>query len=191
MVLSSPMSVMAADEDRETVSEQEDADFSDGSDVTETPAPEPETPSPEPETPSPEPETPSPEPETPAPEPETPTPAPETPTPAPETPTPAPETPTPAPETPTVTPADPTATPTPTPAPTDVTETEATKKLVEKIDKLAKETLTLKHAAEVKELRKEYDSLADEQKTFVTNYDLLVGFEKRIAELHSLMIFLQ
>ena len=171
MVLSSPMSVMAADEDRETVSEQEDADFSDGSDVTETPAPEPETPAPEPETP--------------APEPETPTPAPETPTPAPETPTPAPETPTPAPETPTVTPADPTATPTPTPAPTDVTETEATKKLVEKIDKLAKETLTLKHAAEVKELRKEYDSLADEQKTFVTNYDLLVGFEKRIAELQK------
>ena len=165
MVLSSPMSVMAADENIETVSEQEDTDFSDGSDVTETPAPEPETPAPEPEAP-----------ETPAPEPETPTPAPETPTPAPETPTPSPET-------PTVTPADPTATP--TPAPTDVTETEATKKLVEKIDKLAKETLTLKHAAEVKELRKEYDSLADEQKTFVTNYDLLVGFEKRIAELQK------
>ena len=174
MVLSSPMSVMAADENIETVSEQEDTDFSDGSDVTETPTPE---------TPAPEPETPTPAPETPAPEPETPTPAPETPTPEPETPTPAPETPTPAPETPTVTPADPTATP--TPAPTDVTETEATKKLVEKIDKLAKETLTLKHAAEVKELRKEYDSLGDEQKTFVTNYDLLVGFEKRIAELQK------
>ena len=174
MVLSSPMSVMAADENIETVSEQEDTDFSDGSDVTETPTPE---------TPAPEPETPTPAPETPAPEPETPTPAPETPTPEPESPTPEPETPTPAPETPTVTPADPTATP--TPAPTDVTETEATKKLVEKIDKLAKETLTLKHAAEVKELRKAYDSLADEQKTFVTNYDLLVGFEKRIAELQK------
>ena len=59
MVLSSPMSVMAADENIETVSEQEDTDFSDGSDVTETPTPE--TPAPEPETPTPAPETPAPE----------------------------------------------------------------------------------------------------------------------------------
>ena len=182
MVLSSPMSVMAADEEIETVSDFDDgsgADLSDGSDATETPAPEPE-----PETPAPEPEpdtpAPEPEPDTPAPEPEpdTPTPEPETPTPEPDTPTPAPSTPT-----PTVTPADPTATP--TPAPTNVTESEAAKKLVAKIDALAKETLTVNHAARVRELRAEYNSLPTEQKAFITNYNLLVGFESRIAELQK------
>ena len=84
---------------------------------------------------------------------------------------------------PTVTPSDPTATP--SPAPTNVTESEAAKNLVAKINALAKETLTVNHAARVKELRAEYDSLPEDQKKFVTNYDLLVGFESKIAELQK------
>ena len=147
MVLSSPMSVMAADEHIETAS-----DLGDGSDTPDTPAPEPDTPAPEPDTPTPEPDTPTPEPDTPTPE-------------------------------PTVTPSDPTATP--SPAPTNVTESEAAKNLVAKINALAKETLTVNHAARVKELRAEYDSLPEDQKKFVTNYDLLVGFESKIAELQK------
>ena len=187
MVLSSPMSVMAADEEIETVSDFNDgsgADLSDGSDAADTPAPDTPAPDPEPDTPAPDPEpdtpAPDPEPDTPAPDPEpdTPTPEPETPTPEPDTPTPAPSTPT-----PTVTPTDPTATP--TPAPTNVTESEAAKKLVAKIDALAKETLTVNHAARVRELRAEYNSLPTEQKAFITNYNLLVGFESRIAELQK------
>ena len=190
MVLSSPMSVMAADEEIETVSDFNDgsgADLSDGSDAADTPAPDTPAPDPEPDTPAPDPEpdTPTPEPDTPTPEPDTPTPEPDTPTPEPDTPTPEPDTPTPTPSTPapTVTPTDPTATP--TPAPTNVTESEAAKKLVAKIDALAKETLTVNHAARVRELRAEYNSLPTEQKVFITNYNLLVGFESRIADLQK------
>ena len=190
MVLSSPMSVMAADEEIETVSDFNDgsgADLSDGSDAADTPAPDTPAPDPEPDTPAPDPEpdTPTPEPDTPTPEPDTPTPEPDTPTPEPDTPTPEPDTPTPTPSTPapTVTPTDPTATP--TPAPTNVTESEAAKKLVAKIDALAKETLTVNHAARVRELRAEYNSLPTEQKAFITNYNLLVGFESRIADLQK------
>ena len=183
MVLSSPMSVMAADEEIETVSDFNDgsgADLSDGSDAADTPAPDTPAPDPEPDTPAPDPE-----PDTPTPEPDTPTPEPDTPTPEPDTPTPEPDTPTPTPSTPapTVTPTDPTATP--TPAPTNVTESEAAKKLVAKIDALAKETLTVNHAARVRELRAEYNSLPTEQKVFITNYNLLVGFESRIADLQK------
>ena len=68
---------------------------------------------------------------------------------------------------------------------TNVTESEAAKNLVAKINALAKETLTVNHAARVKELRAEYDSLPEDQKKFVTNYDLLVGFESKIAELQK------
>ena len=65
MVLSSPMSVMAADEHIETASDLGDGSgevISDGSDTPDTPAPEPDTPTPEPDTPTPEPDTPTPEP---------------------------------------------------------------------------------------------------------------------------------
>ena len=100
MVLSSPMSVMAADEHIETASDLGDGSgevISDGSDTPDTPAPEPNTPAPEPDTPAPEPDTPTPEPDTPTPEPDTPTPE------------------------PTVTPSDPTATPEPTVTPSNPT----------------------------------------------------------------------
>ena len=179
MVLSSPMSVMAADEDIETVSDFDEGSSEVISDVSDTPAPEPDTPAPEPDTPTPEPDTPTPEPDTPTPEPTT------TPTDPTATPTPADPTATPTPADPTATPspADPTATP--SPAPTNVTESEAAKNLVAKINALAKETLTVNHAARVKTLRSEYDSLPAEQKTFVTNYNLLVGFENKIAELQK------
>ena len=181
MVLTSPMSVMAADEHIETASDLGDGSGEVISDGSDTPAPEPNTPAPEPNTPAPEPDTPAPEPDTPTPEPDTPTPEPDTPTPEP-TVTPSDPTATPSPA-PTVTPSDPTATP--SPAPTNVTESEAAKNLVAKINALAKETLTVNHAAKVKELRAEYDSLPEDQKKFVTNYDLLVGFESKIAELQK------
>ena len=185
MVLSSPMSVMAADEHIETASDLGDGSGEVISDGSDTPAPEPNTPAPEPDTPAPEPDTPTPEPDTPTPEPDTPTPeptvTPSDPTVTPE-PTVTPSDPTATPE-PTVTPSDPTATP--SPAPTNVTESEAAKNLVAKINALAKETLTVNHAARVKELRAEYDSLPEDQKKFVTNYDLLVGFESKIAELQK------
>ena len=198
MVLTSPMSVMAADEHIETASDLGDGSGEVISDGSDTPAPEPNTPAPEPDTPAPEPDTPTPEPDTPTPEPDTPTPeptvTPSDPTATPE-PTVTPSNPTATPE-PTVTPSDPTATPdptvtpsdptaTPSPAPTNVTESEAAKNLVAKINALAKETLTVNHAAKVKELRAEYDSLPEDQKKFVTNYDLLVGFESKIAELQK------
>ena len=70
MVLSSPMSVMAADEHIETASDLGDGSgevISDGSDTPDTTAPEPNTPAPEPNTPAPEPDTPTPEPDTPTP----------------------------------------------------------------------------------------------------------------------------
>lgn len=174
MVLSSPMSVMAADEEIETVSDFDDGSSEVISDGSDTPTPEPDAPAPEPDTPTPEPDTPTPEPDTPTPEPDTPTPEP-TVAPTDPTATPSPE--------PTAAPADPTATP--SPAPTNVTESEAAKSLVAKINALAKETLTVNHAARVKALRSEYDSLPAEQKTFITNYNLLVGFENKIAELQK------
>ena len=76
MVLSSPMSVMAADEHIETASDLGDGSGEVISDGSDTPAPEPNTPAPEPDTPAPEPDTPTPEPDTPTPEPDTPTPEP-------------------------------------------------------------------------------------------------------------------
>ena len=97
MVLSSPMSVMAADEHIETASDLGDGSGEGISDGSDTPAPEPNTPAPEPDTPAPEPDTPTPEPDTPTPEPDTPTPE------------------------PTVTPSDPTATPEPTVTPSNPT----------------------------------------------------------------------
>ena len=88
---------------------------------------------------------------------------------------------------PTVTPGDPTETPSPTVTPGDPTgvpeEDQAVKKVVEGIEALAKEKLTLKHEAKVKELRTAYNALTDEQKKKVTNYQQLVKFEKQISAL--------
>ena len=177
MVLTSPLSVMAAEEDV-TMSSEGDV-FGDGSEGTDTGTDTP-TPTPNPDTP-----TPTPNPDTPTPNPDTPTPNPDTPTPNPDTPTPNPDTPTPEPgfddggkTTPTVVPTN-----TPTVAPTQIPE--AVQSLIDSINALAGQTLTLNQAAKVQELRAAYNKLSAVQKSLVTNYSLLVGFESKITELQK------
>ena len=192
MVLTSPLSVMAAEEDVTMGSEGDE--FGDGSEVTDpgtdTPTPDPGTDTP---TPAPGTDTPTPDPgtDTPTPDPgtDTPTPDPGTDTPTPDpgtdTPTPNPDTPTPAPgfddggkTTPTVTPTNkPTVTPTQIPV--------VVQSLIDSINALARQTLTLNQAAKVQELRAAYNKLSAEQKSLVTNYSLLVGFESKITELQK------
>ena len=147
MVLTSPLSVMAAEEDVTMSSEGDE--FGDGSEVT-----DPGT--------------------------DTPTPAPGT-----DTPTPNPDTPTPAPgfddggkTTPTVAPTN-----KPTVAPTQIPV--VVQSLIDSINALARQTLTLNQAAKVQELRAAYNKLSAEQKSLVTNYSLLVGFERKITELQK------
>ncbi len=177
MVLTSPLSVMAAEEDV-TMSSEGDV-FGDGSEGTDTGTDTP-TPTPNPDTP-----TPTPNPDTPTPNPDTPTPNPDTPTPNPDTPTPNPDTPTPEPgfddggkNTPTVVPTN-----TPTVAPTQIPV--AVQSLIDSINALAGQTLTLNQAAKVQELRAAYNKLSAVQKSLVTNYSLLVGFESKITELQK------
>ena len=174
MVLTSPLSVMAAEEDVTMSSEGDE--FGDGSEVTDpgtdtpTPAPGTDTPTPDPGT-----DTPTPDPGT-----DTPTPDPGT-----DTPTPNPDTPTPAPgfddggkTTPTVAPTN-----KPTVAPTQIPV--VVQSLIDSINALARQTLTLNQAAKVQELRAAYNKLSAEQKSLVTNYSLLVGFERKITELQK------
>ena len=174
MVLTSPLSVMAAEEDVTMSSEGDE--FGDGSEVTDpgtdTPTPDPGT-----DTPTPDPGT-----DTPTPDPGTDTP---TPDPGTDTPTPNPDTPTPAPgfddggkTTPTVTPTN-----KPTVAPTQIPV--VVQSLIDSINALARQTLTLNQAAKVQELRAAYNKLSAEQKSLVTNYSLLVGFESKITELQK------
>ena len=174
MVLTSPLSVMAAEEDVTMSSEGDE--FGDGSEVTDpgtdTPTPDPGT-----DTPTPDPGT-----DTPTPDPGTDTP---TPDPGTDTPTPNPDTPTPAPgfddggkTTPTVAPTN-----KPTVAPTQIPV--VVQSLIDSINALARQTLTLNQAAKVQELRAAYNKLSAEQKSLVTNYSLLVGFESKITELQK------
>ena len=165
MVLTSPLSVMAAEEDVTMSSEGDE--FGDGSEVTD---PGTDTPTPDPVT-----DTPTPDPGT-----DTPTPDPGT-----DTPTPNPDTPTPAPgfddggkTTPTVAPTN-----KPTVAPTQIPV--VVQSLIDSINALARQTLTLNQAAKVQELRAAYNKLSAEQKSLVTNYSLLVGFESKITELQK------
>ena len=182
MVLTSPLSVMAAEEDVTMSSEGDE--FGDGSEVTD-PGTDTLTPEPNPATPTPNPATPTPNPDTQTPNPDTPTPNPDTPTPNPDTPTPNPDTPTPEPgfddggkNTPTVVPTN-----TPTVAPTQIPV--AVQSLIDSINALAGQTLTLNQAAKVQELRAAYNKLSAVQKSLVTNYSLLVGFESKITELQK------
>lgn len=162
MVLTSPLSVMAAEEDVAVSSEGDD--LGDGSEITnpgtDTPTPDPGT-----DTPTPDPGTDTP---TPDPDPIDPTPTnPDTPTPNPDTPTPDP------------------VTPTPDPDFDDGSKSAAVQKLIDDINALAGQTLTLNQAAKVQELREIYNSISADQKKLVTNYNLLVGFESKIAELQK------
>ena len=155
MVLTSPLSVMAAEEDVAVSSEGDN--LGDGSEITN---PGTDTPTPDPGTDTP----------TPAPGTDTPTPDPDPIDPIPTN----PDTPTPNPDT-----------PTPDPDFDDGSKSAAVQKLIDDINALAGQTLTLNQAAKVQELREIYNSISADQKKLVTNYNLLVDFESKIAELQK------
>ena len=137
MVLTSPLSVMAAEEDVAVSSEGDD--LGDGSEITD-PGTDTSTPDPDPIDPTPT--------------------NPDTPTPNPDTPTPDPDF-------------------------DDGSKSAAVQKLIDDINALAGQTLTLNQAAKVQELREIYNSISADQKKLVTNYNLLVDFESKIAELQK------
>ena len=173
MTLSGPISVMAAEE---TVTAYSD-DFSSGDDGVDIGSPDTPTPEPQPDPVTPEPtvtpDTPTPEPtvtpDTPTPEP---TVTPDTPTPAPSV-TPLPDTPTPA---PTVTPD------TPTPAPLI---TDNAKSVIDRINELHLQTITLEKKSLVQSVRAAYEVLTADEKKEVSNYNLLVEMEARIQTLET------
>lgn len=175
MTLSGPVSVMAAEE---TVTAYSD-DFSSGDDGVDIGSPEAPTPEPQPDPVTPEPTV---TPDTPAPEPtvtpDTPTPAPtvtpDTPTPAPSV-TPLPDTPTPAPS---VTPLP--NTPTPAPLITD-----NAKAVIDRINELHLQTITLEKKSLVQSVRTAYEALTEDEKKEVSNYNLLVEMEARIQTLET------
>ena len=119
----------------------------------------------------------------------------------PEEPTPTPEepeaTPTPGEPEVTPTPGEPSITPTPggpsvTPTPEEpgITPTpevqEKIRLLIEKINKLALETITLNHKKTIEHIREEYNRLTEEEKLLVTNYSLFREIEKKLEELEKL-----
>ena len=173
MTLSGPVSVMAAEE---TVTAYSD-DFSSGDDGVDIGSPDTPTPEPQPDPVTPEP-TVAPDTPTPAPTvtPDTPTPeptvTPDTPTPAPSV-TPLPDTPTPA---PTVTPD------TPTPAPLI---TDNAKSVIDRINELHLQTITLEKKSLVQSVRAAYEALTADEKKEVSNYNLLVEMEARIQTLET------
>ena len=169
MVLSGPASVLAA-EDTAAYTAEESSDFSDSSDF----GSEPEDPTPAPADPTPAPVDPTPDPVDPTPDPVDPTPAPVDPV----NPTPTPVDPTPAPVDPTPTPAD----PTPTPAPQI---TEAAQAVINRINALNAQTITLGQKSTVQSIRTAYNALSDTEKSQVSNYNLLVQAEATIAQLEE------
>ena len=169
MVLSGPASILAA-EDTAAYTAEESSDFSDSSDF----GSEPEDPTPEPADPTPAPVDPTPDPVDPTPDPVDPTPAPVDPV----DPTPTPVDPTPAPVDPTPTPAD----PTPTPAPQI---TEAAQAVINRINALNAQTITLGQKSIVQSIRTAYNALSDTEKSQVSNYNLLVQAEATIAQLEE------
>lgn len=171
MVLSGPVSVLAAEDTAAYTADG--SDFSDSSDFdsgSEDPVPADPTPA-EP--------TPAPVDPTPA----DPTPAPVDPTPTDPTPTPA--EPTPAPADPTPTPTDPTPTPAnPTPTPSSQI-TKAAQDVIDRIKELNAQTITLEKKATVQSIRTAYNALSDTEKAQVSNYNLLVQAEATIAQLEA------
>ena len=162
MVLSGPVSILAAEEVPAYTSEDGSSDFSDSSDFGS-------------------------EPEDPTPTPADPTPAPVDPTPDPVDPTPSPVDPTPTPvdPTPTPTPADPTPTPVdPTPTPADQI-TAAAQDVIKRITELNAQEVTLEKKSIVQSIRTAYNALSDKEKAQVSNYNLLVQAEAKIAQLEE------
>ena len=186
MTLSGTMPVLAAEETVYTSDEfgSSSDDFSSPDDTAGDVSEEPETPS----EPTPEPAEPTPVPDTPAPEP-TVTPVPDTPapeptvTPVPDTPTPNPDTPTPE---PTVTPVPNTPTPEPTvtPTPGNMT-TDNAKAVIDRINALHLQTITLEKKSMVQSVRAAYEALSDTEKNQVSNYSLLIQMENTITELEA------
>lgn len=162
MTLSGPVSVMAAEE---TVTAYSD-DFSSGDDGVDIGSPETPTPEPQPDPVTPEPTV---TPDTPTPEP---TVTPDTPTPEP---TVTPDTPTPAPS---VTPLP----DTPTPAPLI---TDNAKAVIDRINELHLQTITLEKKSLVQSVRTAYETLTEDEKKEVSNYNLLVEMEARIQTLET------
>lgn len=74
---------------------------------------------------------------------------------------------------------------TPTPGPEEDLLTEKAREVVDGINALAKVEITLKHEAKIQKLRAKYDALTKEEKAMVSNYELLEGFEAKIAELKA------
>ena len=160
MVLSGPASILAAEEVPVYTSEDGSSDFSDSSDFGS-------------------------EPEVPTPTPADPTPAPVDPTPDPVDPTPSPADPTPTPVDPTPTPADPTPTPVnPTPTPADQI-TAAAQDVIKRITELNAQEVTLEKKSIVQSIRTAYNALSDKEKAQVSNYNLLVQAEAKIAQLEE------
>lgn len=160
MVLSGPASILAAEEVPVYTSEDGSSDFSDSSDFGS-------------------------EPEVPTPTPADPTPAPVDPTPGPIDPTPSPADPTPTPVDPTPTPADPTPTPAdPTPTPADQI-TAAAQDVIKRITELNAQEVTLEKKSIVQSIRTAYNALSDKEKAQVSNYNLLVQAEAKIAQLEE------
>ena len=160
MVLSGPASILAAEEVPAYTSEGGSSDFSDSSDFGS-------------------------EPEVPTPTPVDPTPAPVDPTPGPIDPTPSPADPTPTPVDPTPTPADPTPTPAdPTPTPADQI-TAAAQDVIKRITELNAQEVTLEKKSIVQSIRTAYNALSDKEKAQVSNYNLLVQAEAKIAQLEE------
>ena len=166
MVLSGPASVLAAEDTAAYTADG--SDFSDSGDFdsgSEDPAPADPTPA------------------EPTPAPVDPTPAPVDPTPTDPTPTPA--EPTPAPADPTPTPTDPTPTPAnPTPTPSSQI-TKAAQDVIDRIEELNAQTITLEMKATVQSIRTAYNALSDTEKAQVSNYNLLVQAEATIAQLEA------
>ena len=167
MVLSGPASILAAEEVPAYTSEDGSSDFSDSSDF----GSEPEVPTPTPADPTPAPVDPTPDPVDPTPDPIDPTPSPADPTPSPVDPTP--------------TPADPTPTPVdPTPTPADQI-TAAAQDVIKRITELNAQEVTLEKKSIVQSIRTAYNALSDKEKAQVSNYNLLVQAEAKIAQLEE------
>ena len=167
MVLSGPASILAAEEVPAYTSEDGSSDFSDSSDFGS-----------EPEDPTPTPADPTPAPVDPTPDPVDPTPSPADPTPTPVDPTPTPADPTPTPVDPTPTPVD------PTPTPADQI-TAAAQDVIKRITELNAQEVTLEKKSIVQSIRTAYNALSDKEKAQVSNYNLLVQAEAKIAQLEE------
>ena len=167
MVLSVSASILAAEEVPAYTSEDGSSDFSDSSDF----GSEPEVPTPTPADPTPSPADPTPDPVDPTPDPIDPTPSPVDPTPSPVDPTPTPVDPTPTPVNPTPTPAD--------------QITAAAQDVIKRITELNAQEVTLEKKSIVQSIRTAYNALSDKEKAQVSNYNLLVQAEAKIAQLEE------